>query len=147
MKALLLVVDANACSQAFGNHEQFLPVRNALFLGRPRRWALAHGGKLTEELCAVAEAQRALITLDRAGRLVPVSRDEADREAQHLVDTGLCRSDDYHVLAVARLTMSRLLCSHDTALIIDFTNKDLIANPRGKVYQNAKHRNLLNGRW
>ena len=65
----------------------------------------------------------------------------------------MCRSDDEHVLALAVVSGARLLYTNDTALIADFKNREIIANPRGKVYSTAvsnrvtaTHRRLLGDR-
>jgi hypothetical protein len=55
----------------------------------------------------------------------------------------LCRSNDLHIIALARVARVGLLCSRDQALADDFTNRTLIANPRGRVYKYARHRTLL----
>lgn len=63
------------------------------------------------------------------------------------------RSDDYHILGLAQVSRARLLYSSDRDLHDDFTNKELIDNPRGKVYSTSvdedladKHRSLLRQR-
>lgn len=63
---------------------------------------------------------------------------------------GMCQSDDTHIIALAQISGARLLFSNDKALHQDFKNKELINNPRGKVYSTlrgsdfrASHKNLL----
>ncbi len=53
------------------------------------------------------------------------------------------KSDDAHILALAKHTGARLLFTEDKNLIEDFKNKDLINKPRGKVYKNQEHAHLL----
>ncbi len=65
-----------------------------------------------------------------------------------------CKSNDVHVLALARASGARLLYSHDNALGEDFKNRDLMptkVHKRGKVYRTdrsdvfkASQRTLLN---
>jgi len=141
------LVDANVSSGVFGEDPDFSPVRDVLFLGKPKPWSLAHGGKLTDELRAVDRVRRALVTLEQAGRTKQVPGADVEAETQRLLQTGLCQSNDVHVIAVARRSDARLLCSHDQALIEDFGNPALVNNPRGKVYKNKGHARLLRGDW
>ena len=53
------------------------------------------------------------------------------------------RSDDPHVLALARATGARLLHTGDRDLMADFKNKKFLAQPRGKVYSTAANARLL----
>lgn len=63
------------------------------------------------------------------------------------------QSNDIHIIALARVSGARLLFSNDTALHKDFRNKDLIDQPRGKVFSTLKskqftkaHKYLLENR-
>lgn len=84
---------------------------------------------------------RLWVALKRAGRLHDVARAEVEPEQQRLA--GQIASDDPHVLALARLSGTRLLYSEDQRLIEDWKNKRLIDRPRGSVYRTAKHSRLL----
>ena len=57
-----------------------------------------------------------------------LERDKANRME------GSCRSNDTHVIALARIGGARLLYSKDLALHQDFRNKQLIDDPRGQIY-------------
>lgn len=139
-----MILDANVASQVFRTSApEFKPIRVALFEAKPRPWGVAHGGKLTAELNAVDDARRALAQLDRAGRVAIAPSQCMAVEERALSQGGLCRSNDVHVLAVARCSAARLLCTLDEALAADFTNPQLISKPRGKVYQNTAHARLL----
>ena len=56
---------------------------------------------------------------------------------------GQIRSDDPHVLALARVSGVRLLYTGDVDLIADFKDKAFIDRPRGKIYSGAANANLL----
>ena len=51
----------------------------------------------------------------------------------------MCRSNDEHVLALALVSGARLLYTNDAALIADFKDREIVVNPRGKVYTTAVH--------
>ena len=58
----------------------------------------------------------------------------------------LCKSDDPHVLALARAAGARLLFSNDGLLIQDFQNNDILRGPSGKVYPKTDYHRFLNNR-
>ena len=69
---------------------------------------------------------------------------------QVLVQGGLVKSDDEHVLALALVSGARLLYTNDSALKSDFSNTEIIADPEGNIYTThegkefrAEHRELL----
>lgn len=68
------------------------------------------------------------------GRILRVDDDEVETRASELREARTCLSDDEHVIAAAQVGGARLLYSNDRALQRDFKNKDLIDQPRGKVY-------------
>jgi len=65
-------------------------------------------------------------------------------ELRTVIDLGLCKSNDAHVIALARAAKARVLVSDDRDLFRDFKNPRLLNNPRGKVYQRRQHAKLLN---
>ncbi len=106
---------------------------------------LVVGGHLLTELSGSRNAADAIQTWERAGRAVIVDKVRVDDETQRLRADGSCVSDDEHVIALARLSGARRLCSDDRLLHQDFRNPALINNPRGRVYQyRSQAANLLN---
>lgn len=70
----------------------------------------------------------------RAGKLVFHNDGEVDDYAKEIQCSGMCMSEDYHIIALARVTGARLLYSRDQNLHRDFKNQMLLNNPPGKVY-------------
>ena len=99
------------------------------------------GGKFAEEIPDRAKTR--LENYVRAGRakLIPGSL-FADDE-RNLKARADLRSDDPHVLALARAARVRLLYTADRKLISDFTDKRFINRPRGKVYSGVRNAGLL----
>ncbi len=105
-----------------------------------RRWIdqgngrLVVGGRLRRELGRNGSfgiwLQQALLS----GRAKNVADADVDREAKSLVAEASYQSNDEHVLALARVSGARILYSRDKALRKDFRNRQLIADPRGKLY-------------
>ena len=144
---MCIIVDANK----LGGFLAELPQEEAAPI---RRWldrrtgagilVYSTGGKFADELGY--NAKRKLADYSRAGkaRFVPENRfakDEAELKA-----SGELRSDDPHVLALARASGARLLYTGDNKLIADFGNRRIIQKPRGKVYSGAANADLLTNR-
>lgn len=98
------------------------------------------GGKFSTEI--VGDARRKLVDLVRDGKakLVPAARLAEPLKALAMLPI---RSNDPHVLALARASGVRLLYTGDDDLIADFKSTDLINQPRGKVYSRAANAGLL----
>ena len=69
-----------------------------------------------------------------AGRLKVENGREVDTRTSALQREGKFKSTDPHVLALAHVSDVRLLYTNDGDLQKDFGDKNLIDNPRGKVY-------------
>lgn len=141
---MCLIVDANLAAKVFAPGDgataaDFAPVLRWL----ESQGCLVYGGLLAEELGRVAEVRRYLIALSRAGRARLLAPEAVAREEAKVRDLGGLKSNDLHVVALARASGARTLCSHDQLLHQDFKNASLISDPRGAVYQQARHKQLL----
>jgi hypothetical protein len=139
---MCVIVDANLASRVFGSPAEpdFSPVIDWVV---QRGGELVVGGQLAAELDRLGEPRRFLRALVRAGRARLVPDTEVDQETRKVEAAGLCVSNDCHVIALARVSGARTLCTADRALQTDFSNPNLVARPRGKVYQRQEHRHLL----
>lgn len=133
---MCVIVDANLASAVFGSptHPDFMPVMDWLQC----KGRLVYGGQLTHEL-EQAGVRKYLLELNRAGRAVPWPDAKIASEEKRV----RCRSNDPHVIALARVSGARTLCSRDKRLHADFKDPKLVSNPRGSVYQTRQHRRLL----
>lgn len=141
---MCIVIDTNMASLIFGKPKDAdsIPVIN--WLTDPQKnGCLVFGGKLSKELDRVNNAKRFLKALNAKGRAIMVPKETVDAEEQVVLNKGYCRSDDPHVIALARLSGARTLCSKDNNLHCDFKNLHLISKPKGKIYQDASHSHLL----
>ncbi len=128
------IVDANVVSEVFGLNrpeaaEKFHEWLNS---GSGR---MVVGGKLREELDRGSRnfgrwAREARL----AGRMITVSDSEVNTSTEEFRREQMYRSNDPHVLALAQVSGARLLYSNDSDLQQDFKNRQLIDNPRGRVY-------------
>lgn len=135
------ILDANVAWQVFGADRP--PAGRAFFdridSGRVR---LVVGGLLRRELDRSEVFQKWRRQAELAGRITLLNDDAVDETARQLEQENTCRSDDEHVVAIARLSGARLLYSNDVALQDDFTDKALVDRPRGKVYSTRIHQDL-----
>lgn len=77
--------------------------------------------------------------LRSAGKIIEKKDSEVEKRAIELRKIDLCVSDDEHIIALAQISGARLLYSNDDDLHKDFGNKNLIDNPRGKVYSTLEN--------
>jgi hypothetical protein len=139
-----VIVDTNLASQVLldANNVVYAPVRKKLFENkRPIR--LVYGGRLAQEYSKNRELVSTLLILDRAARTFRINDEEVRVETRKVVKMGLCRSNDAHIIALARISKARVLISADGNLETDFKNAKLIAGPRGKIYKQPSHQRLL----
>jgi len=138
---MCLILDVNMAGLV--DAPQFAPIVQALATGKAR--AVYGGTKLGQEYVRAGERFRGLIReLDGKGHARQLPRALIDAEEQRLAVSGLCRSNDHHILAVARIGRVRLLCTHqDHALIADFKANPLLDQPRGQVYRSPRNARLI----
>ena len=136
---MCMIVDANRLGIFLADpvHEDSVPVRTWLD-AQGGRIVYSTGGKFAQEI--VGKARTKLAAYARAGKAVFVSPEHFEADADALAPR--IRSDDPHVLALARVTGVRLLYTGDGDLIDDFKDRSLIS-PRGRVYSRAGNANLL----
>lgn len=135
------IVDANAAHQVFGENRPSAGVEFFNWISSGTG-SLVIGGKLREELNQMSSFKEWQKEAILSGRVILAEDNIVLAEAMNLSDSGLCQSDDEHVIALARLSGARLLFSNDYKLQRDFKDKKLIDEPRGSVYSTLKNRNV-----
>ena len=138
------IVDANIASEVFGPNrcpasEKFLEWVNK---GRGR---IVVGGKLLEELEKLPGFREWAQNARLAGIVRTTNGDTVNARAKQIGDSGICQSDDPHVIALAQISGARLLYSNDKTLHQDFKRKTLVDGPRGKVYSTVEDKNFKQG--
>lgn len=124
-----------------GSDPRFTSVRDKIFSGDLK---IAYGGRLRTEYLQSNEIRRILRVLDGSGLARAYPDDAIKDEVAKIKRTKVCISNDLHIIALAKVSGARLLCSNDHDLHCDFKNRILLDNPRGIVYQTSAHRNILN---
>ena len=127
------ILDANVVHEVFSNDR---PPAGTAFFNRinPGYLRLVVGGKLLDELSQNRICREWIQQATLAG-IVRTFNDQAiAAQCTVLQRSGLCMSNDLHIIALAQVSGARLLYSNDRPLHRDFRNRMLINHPRGKVY-------------
>lgn len=133
------IVDADRAGLFFADNidQEFVPLWDWINRGSG---TLVVGGKLKRELFNMQRARDSIQVWEQAGRAAILPDDEVEAEARKVLDQ--CRSNDSHVIALARLSGARILLSGDKTLWDDFRDGGLL-RPTGKVYRSTTHRSML----
>ena len=142
---MCLIVDNSVRDRVFfkADDRDFQDLHSCLVGDELPSVRIVYGGKLRREYLTSLKVMKRLAELDRKGQARAVSDALVDQETAALRASGLCRSNDVHVIALARVGKVRMLCACDNDLKRDFKTKALIDNPRGKVYDRRSHKELL----
>ena len=142
---MCIIVDVNVAHKIFltNNDADFSYLHSCIINGKPQFAKIVYGGYLTTEYLRQDELKRMLFRLDQAGRARNVNDEQVNRETENLKNRRICRSDDEHIIALARVGGVRLLCTDDQRLCVDFRNYKLLNSPRGSIYRNSSHKHLL----
>ena len=127
------IVDASVRDQVFGKKRSEASEFFFDWLNRdtvkPR---FVIGGKLLRELSSNDSFVSWLQSAQLAGRAKRVPDEEVDSETKELEALNICKSNDQHVLALARVSGARLLFADDGDLQSDFGNREIIEWCQGK---------------
>ena len=144
------IVDNSARDEVFGGAES--PAGEFFFTWLTKgKGRLVVGGKLRDELSGNQNFVQWLRQAVQAGRARILDDKEVNTATCGVLTDRVCRSDDPHVIALARISGTRLLYTNDNDLEGDF--KRLI--PRGIVFTTKQdpqrqvtkeHRSLLSSR-
>ena len=136
------IVDVNVSHEVFGTSR---PEAGERFFKRINSGSLrlVVSRKLLAEL-TYGKAQQWIQQGIIAGRVRQETTATVDTREEELNREGSCLSNDTHVIALAQTSGARLLYSNDKNLHVDFKDKRLIDEPRGKVYSTIEDKNFTN---
>ena len=130
------ICDANIAHEVFNPEKQTPSGKIFLEWITPKR-QLIIGGKLKEELFNKEMIRKWAYTAINDGRLKEYSNENVTKVIKNLKKEKL-KSNDLHIIDLARASGARLLYSDDSDLQDDFKNKNFINNPAGKIYPKGK---------
>ena len=111
------IIDANVRDQIFGDKQPQAGEFLFNWLNNDKRTVkLVVGGKLLRELSDSKAFNTWLQTALLFGRAQRIPDDKVEIATKELQDQQICRSDDEHVLALAKLSGARLLFTNDKPL-------------------------------
>lgn len=135
------IMDNNVRHEVFGNSDTQTPAGKHFLEwleGQNRiHGILVIGGELKRELGEYDRfrnwAKRAILF----GRVREINDGSVDNETKDLQTQDICKSNDEHILALARVSDTRLLFTNDRSLQDDFGDGSIVNNPRGQIYTTA----------
>ena len=135
------ILDNNVRHEVFGDCETQTPA-GKYFLDRVESSAgkLVIGGELRRELSEYGRFLIWMRTATRRNVVRSIDDKQVDDETRTLREQGDCLSNDEHVLALAKVSRTRILFTNDRDLQEDFKNSRIISNPRGQVYTTSMNR-------
>ena len=148
------IIDNNVRHEAFGDADVRTEAGKFFFewVNSPKG-KLVVGGKLLRELSEYREFSKWLRQARISGRAILILDGKVEDETASLKSQGICKSNDAHVLALARVSGARLLFTNDQNLQADFKNRAIIGGVRGLIYTTQQdqtvsdiHRSLLSSR-
>ncbi len=139
---MCIIVDTNKLGDLLADpaSEDSGPIRDWLNRGKGSI-VYSTDGRFAKEIRGRARAK--LAVYEQAGRATKIPGSRFADDERNLKTRANLRSDDPHVLALARAAGVRLLYTADRDLISDFTDRRVIDRPRGKVYSGARNAALL----
>ncbi len=148
------IVDTNVYHQVFSTGSQSDAGKYFYdWLMKRNGGTLVSGGGHLRELNRIADFKRVFAERLQAGRARRISDEVVDSETETLRSQGICRSNDEHVVALAKVSGARLLFTNDNALQDDFRDRQIIGGTQGRIYTTQlssrvsnTHRNLLRRR-
>jgi hypothetical protein len=142
---MCLILDANRFGEALSTppSPDYRPIIDWLTASNSTGMVVFGGTKFLQEIARSPRARQWFLELQRAGRAKSIDRAAVDAEEKAIRARGLCFSDDEHLVALARKSGARIICTEDAALFKDVRNPALLSQPRGRVYRTKRHVALL----
>ena len=141
---MCIIVDADRIVDFFSkpNNEDAAPIHKWL---EKKLGVLIYstGSKFAGEL--QQKTRRALLEYVKAGYAKPISASDFQEEQHRLQKNSAVKSNDCHVLALAKFAKVRILYTGDGDLKKDFKNKCLIS--KGKLYTGKQNEKELLNKW
>ncbi len=134
------IVDANVISQVFEANPPEAGIKILLWIENNDSGHLMVGGKLIEELDRVSRFQKWAMDAKFSGKIKFADEKQVKAREDYLRRESNYISNDPHIIALAQVSGPRLLYSNDRKLQQGFKNKELVDNPRGKVYSTNQGR-------
>ncbi|MCG7851730.1 MAG: hypothetical protein MIO92_04335 [Methanosarcinaceae archaeon] len=137
---MCIIIDADMVHKVFAEQTQpdFIPLI-AWIINEDGR--MVYGGLNGRQIRECKLAKAVIQEWAKSGKAKQI--DGVDEEQVYVQKNLIFRSNDPQIIALARKSGARVLCSGDRNLHMDFTDTRLVRGPRGRIYQNASHSDVL----
>jgi predicted nucleic acid-binding protein len=136
---MCIIVDANAIHRFFNEDAAAAVLLDAVM--KPTTRITVGGTALKAEYEASKRFVSLMLRLEQAGRINFTCSADVDQECRS-VEKLPRQSNDIHILALARVSKTRVLFSFDNALAADF-KCSAILHPKGRVFKSPQQTQLL----
>ena len=140
------ILDANVVHEVFSDRRPPAGIGFYNWINSSKGGLLAGGKNLDELNRGSSKFKQWAVEAVRQGRLQIEPPEAMEEEIRAVQRVGDLRSNDVHVIALARVSHVRLLYSNDAKLQEDFDDKILIDRPRGKVYSTTENSEFDRGK-
>ena len=125
------ILDNDVCAKVFGEEER--PEAGKRFFDWIHNGSgrLVIGGRLRSELYKNQKFKMWANTAIKVGKLKEFD-DDAINQLEGTLDS--LRSNDAHIIALAKISHARVLCTNDRKLKEDFKDRKIINKPKGAIY-------------
>ena len=136
---MCIIVDANRMSKFLSKpkNEDVEPIYK--WVNGPGRLVYSTGGKFRE---LGRPTRQKLARLAQTGQAKHIPASSFEKEERQFENNNEVRSDDYHILALAKVSGTRILYTNDSKLQSDFKDRRII-NPKGRIYTRGSNADLL----
>ena len=132
---MCIILDANRWGDFSNQKEDMKPIHKWLEKQNGKLVYSDHS-KIQQELNQLQKNN--LVEYRRAGKALLVPGKQVEEKVKEIKKEHELKSDDSHILGLAKASHATVLCTKDKKLHQDF--KHII---KGKIYQNKKHQHLL----
>jgi hypothetical protein len=137
----MIVIDANVTHKFVQKDQDYLKVLELINEGRVK---ICYGGsKQIAEYKAVNAFFTLFIEWSRAGIASKFENSIIDSLASTLRQSGLCKSDDHHIISLLIISRAALICTEDIELRKDIKNKKIISTNRPRIYSRSMQKILI----
>ena len=137
---MCVILDTSARDNVFGQRRTAAGKQFFEWL-ETRQARLVVGGKLAKELAKSRAFEKWAEVAVSDGRITNFGKSEVEKETHILSENWAGKSNDQHVIALARVSKARILYANDQPLCDDFKDTALITQPRGKIYPTGESPN------
>lgn len=138
---LCLIVDTSVSGIFFGptSKNPYIDALKCVLSGRTK---FVTGGKNLDELSKNAKIRTQIVRWGGLGLAITVEKRAIITEIQRVIASRLCKSNDEHIIALAKISKARTLCTNDRLLQDDFKNIRLL-RPKGRIFKDGTHAHIF----